>query len=308
MTSVGQRTGRRHGVGIPVFGIVLTTVGTILLLNTFDVLRWAVWLDMWRLWPLLLVLAGLKLLFPPFHPLLMLLISAAAVGGAVGFAFAVSEGELFTADFTTFNYEIERSGSESLDLDINFGAGTLRVRPLLPSDQRLLAVEFFDDEGSVDISAKSEGGTREVSINLSSDGIPFISRSGDDREWIVLINQAAVTNLNIDGGAGKFVLDLTDTSTVGFEVDIGAAELDVFTPAAAGHVVGSIDAGAADVSVTVPSGVAARIDNESGVSSVDIDSDRFPKSGGIHQSTDYSDASNRLELTIRAGVSSIVVK
>lgn len=307
MTSIGQGTSRRHRVGIPVFGIILTIVGTVLLLNTFDVLRWVVWLDMWRLWPLLLVLAGLKLLFRPFHPMLMLLISVAAVGGAVGFAFAVSEGELFTADFTTFNYEIERSGSESLDLDLNFGAGTLRVQPLLPSDQRLLAVEFFDDEDDVDISAKSEGGTREVSINLSHDGIPFISRGGDDRQWTVLINPAAVTNLNIDGGAGKFVLDLTDTSTVRFEVDIGAAQLDVLTPAA-GQVVGSIDAGAADVSVTVPSGVAARIDNESGVSSVDIDSDRFPKSGGIHQSVGYADASNRLQLTIRAGVSSIVVK
>ena len=302
------RTKRRSGVSLPIFGTVVVAAGVILTLNTLDVLRWTVWLDMWRLWPLVLVLLGVKVIFHRFHPALMLAIVAASVGASVGFAFAVSEGGLFGADFTEFEFAVQRGGNESLSLDIDFGAGTLNIGALAQSDTRLVHVTFNDDDADVERSTRMSGDTRQVSLKVDSGGIPFIGRSGSKREWTVLIHPLAQTTLSIDGGAGEFELDLRDTRVTSFDADIGAAELDIELPAGAGQIEGTIAAGAADITVVVPQGVAARIDNDSGVSSVNIDSDRFPKREDVHESDGYEVAENRVNLRIRAGASRISVK
>lgn len=44
------------------FGIVLIFIGGLFLLNTFDIVPWIVWSQLWKFWPLLLVFSGLKLL------------------------------------------------------------------------------------------------------------------------------------------------------------------------------------------------------------------------------------------------------
>jgi hypothetical protein len=54
-------------------------------------------------------------------------------------------------------------------------------------------------------------------------------------------------------------------------------------------------------------GVAANIRIKSGIASVNVNS-RFPRlDGGMYQSSDFSTASNRIDMTINAGVGSIEV-
>ena len=99
-------------------------------------------------------------------------------------------------------------------------------------------------------------------------------------------------------------LDLRDLQISDLDVDAGAADLDITMPSGAGHVAANIDAGAASIDVIIPPGVAARITRTSGLSSIDIDSNRFPKSGGLHVSPDIDTAQNRVEIKLRVGASS----
>jgi len=64
-------------------GTWFVCAGTILLLNTLDRLSWGVWIDLLRLWPLLLISLGLRWTFvrTPLHPL-VLLGPLLVVGGA----------------------------------------------------------------------------------------------------------------------------------------------------------------------------------------------------------------------------------
>lgn len=308
MAETGKNPERRHTANIPVFGVMLTAASIILLLNTLDVLPWDVWRELWRLWPVLLILAGVKFVIPSMHPLVVFLLSIITVGVVLGFAFYVAEDDRFSTDFEAFEYELVRGTATSLDLDLDFGAGELNILPLPADDTRLVVAELFDDKNHVDIDESMSGSTRELTIRLESSGFLFFGGGGDGREWTLRINPAIPTTINIDGGAGQFVLDFEDTLVQGFDINVGAVDLDLTAPANAGHVDGTIDAGAADITVRVPDGVAARIDTDTGVSSVNIDSDRFPKTGNVNASTDYSTATNRLDLSIDAGASSITVR
>ena len=205
MASNPEGSYRKRKAGIPIFGILVTSAGIILLLNTIGVIDWEVWADLWRLWPALLVLVGLKILIGSFSPLISILVSIAAIAGAVTFAFVISESDLFEAEFSRFTYELESVGVEQLDLDINFGAGELKIEALDASDSRLIAVEFFDDESHVDRSNSISGSTIRVRLEIDEKGFPSFVTRGDDREWTVKINPSIATNLNVDGGAGSFI-------------------------------------------------------------------------------------------------------
>ena len=137
--------------------------------------------------------------------------------------------------------------------------------------------------------------------------LPFAGPRGR-REWEVLVRPGIPVTLDLDGGASAYILDLSGLRVVSFDLSTGATSVELTAPASAGHVDGTIQGGAASYQVTIPEGVAARIDVDSGLSSVEIDEDRFPKTGDVHQSANYDSAENRINLTISAGVSSIEVR
>jgi hypothetical protein len=55
--------------------------------------------------------------------------------------------------------------------------------------------------------------------------------------------------------------------------------------------------------------VAARIRVKTGIASVNVDSNRFPRQdGGLYESADYATAANRADITIDTGVGSVEIK
>src|SRR5919197_5037441 len=72
---------RRRSIVGPTLLIVL---GGLLLLNNLGVLPWEVWGNLWRLWPLVLILVGLELLVGHRGtPLWLFVIAAVVVVGAL---------------------------------------------------------------------------------------------------------------------------------------------------------------------------------------------------------------------------------
>lgn len=52
---------RRHGGG-SFFGLIIIFLGLIFLLNNFGILSWNIWNELWKFWPVLIILLGLKVL------------------------------------------------------------------------------------------------------------------------------------------------------------------------------------------------------------------------------------------------------
>lgn len=53
---------------------------------------------------------------------------------------------------------------------------------------------------------------------------------------------------------------------------------------------------------------AAMFVSESGLSSIDVDGARFPKSSGVHMSPDYETAENRVDIELHVGAASVTVR
>jgi len=130
---------------------------------------------------------------------------------------------------------------------------------------------------------------------------------GKGLEWNFGLSDDLPIDLVFEVGAVEAHLDLTALNVKNISLQTGASSTSLKMPAAAGTTYLKIEAGAASVNVQVPEGVAARIESEHGLASVNVDQERFPKLGGVYQSPDYEGAENKADIRIETGVSSIEI-
>lgn len=56
------KTKKRQPLADSWFGVLLVSIGVLFLLNNFGIVPWSVWGQLWRLWPMILILGGVRLL------------------------------------------------------------------------------------------------------------------------------------------------------------------------------------------------------------------------------------------------------
>lgn len=193
---------------------------------------------------------------------------------------------------------VPRRDLTSATVRIRFGAGTLDVGSAAPGN--LVDGRF---RGGV---VKRELGPGIVDLEQdTSYGMPWLQR---ESAWTVGLTREVPLDLKVEAGASRTRLDLSETQTRRLEIKTGASETTVSLPRAAGMTDVKAEAGAASMTFTVPTGVAARIHGTVALGSIRVDEERFPRFGSDYQSPDYGSATNRVDLDINGGVGSVRVR
>ena len=292
----------RWAGGIPISGFIILGLGVLLLLQTTGVVPWRAWAEIWRFWPVALIAIGVNLVFGRRFPMLagilvVVLLAAAVTGAAV---YAASGPDLVTNTFREPIGELQ-----SVDVHVDFGAGTLVVRSAAQGTEDLIGATFETPGRQADISLARAG--EQGTLDISSEGGPFFG-FGARANWDIALSPTPEVTLDVDGGAADVELDLSDLRVTGLDVSIGAANVDIVLPAAAGETQAVVSSGASNIEIDVPEGVAMRITSASGLSSVDVDTSRFPRLDDAWQSPDYDTATNRILLELRVGAANVDVR
>lgn len=307
---------------MPLAALLLLILGIVLLLNTTGLVGWEIWWEIFRFWPLILIAVGLNIVLAPRFPLLSTLVVAVIFAAGVGAAYLskqTSESYGYQLGYESA-YSSNPADIHTLEMDIGFGAGSLAIGSDMSDFQgdlffvRSTGIDFAVDETrneGVSEVALSLDGTETLrsdddgwNVNIDLFGL---FRSLGDIDWDVGLSPDVIVRLDIDAGAADIDLNLRDVSLETLDMDIGAADADIDLPANAGHTDVYIDAGAADIDIAVPANVAARIELDSALISLDVDTSRFPGSDGMYQSHGYDTAQNRVYISINAGVSDISI-
>ena len=256
------------------WGIVLIVLATLLLFNQQGWLKGDIF---GYFWPAVIILFGIWLLI-----------------GALGKGRSGVKAQ-------TISIPLESVRSARIKLD--HAAGRLNIQAGAASTE-LLNGSFGAE---VDYKSKLEADQLQVKLRTSPDFWAWYP--GESLDWDIRLNGDIPLNLKIDSGASASTLDLTDLKVVELDIDTGASSTEVSLPANAGNTLVDIDSGAASLNIHIPTGVAARIKVKSGIASVNVDLQRFPRlDGGLYQSADYATAANRADITIDTGVGSVEIK
>ena len=303
---------RQSGFG---FAGGLILLGVFGLLWNLEVLPDGFWGEFWTLWPLLLVAVGVNLVLSRQRAWLGSLAALTVVAGSLVAAWVLAVANPSTSHSLSINSEsisVTSDGAQSARLNLILAAGDLSLTGGAPAGLLLSG----GSQGSVAqaseqrVSVSRSGSRSTMDVRLNADwNFQFPPRRGSSSSsrWILRHAEGIPTDIRIETGASDLDLDLRELNVQSLNVDGGAADIDVVLPANAGRTSAEFNIGAADLDITVPAGVAAEIDFEGGISSLNIDESRFPKQGDLYVSPDFESAANRVTIKIEAGVSDITI-
>jgi hypothetical protein len=196
---------------------------------------------------------------------------------------------------------IPLEGATSAHIRLNHGAGRLTLHSGAGSGE-IINGTFGN---GLSYTSRMEGSRLEVKLRTSQQ--PWAWWPGESLDWDIHLNRDVPLSLKIDSGASASILDLNDLKVTDLDIDTGASSTELNLPANAGNTHVDIDTGASSLKVSVPEGVAATIRVKSGIASININN-RFSRIGsGLYQSAEFATATNRIDMTIDAGVGSIEV-
>jgi len=258
------------------WGSILVLIGLIYLLDTMGVFR-NLNINIWSLiWPIILIAFGLWMLF----------------------------GTVLRGSTKTEHVNISLEGASSARLRLVHGAGRLRINAGAgPGD--LVEGDFG---GGLESKTRREGDNLDVTMRMPDQFYPWIWGSGSLLDWTFGLNCDIPLSLDIKTGASETSIDLTDLQVKDLKLQTGASSTTVTLPVKAGYTRVDIESGVASTNIRLPSGVAARISAHGGLSSINVDTTRFPRQGDLYQSSDYDSASNKVEVKIQTGVGSIDIR
>lgn len=231
--------------GLVFWGVALITAGAVALAIQSGVIAGGGLRDLWRFWPVVLIVIGIAVIAArtPFA-LVATLIAGLIVGGLAGtlvggwpegFNVGCSEGaDELASEQGSFG------GEASVELDFN--CGMLAVSTAAGSDWSVDAryaggaqPEITSSDGSLRVAADADG--------------PF-GFADRRQEWDVLLPTDSDLDLSVEANAAEGDLDLDGATLTRFAVDANAGEVDVRLPGASVSDF-SLDANAGSVSIDV---------------------------------------------------------
>ncbi|HEY3176709.1 MAG TPA: DUF5668 domain-containing protein [Candidatus Polarisedimenticolia bacterium] len=290
------RARRRTYKGIS-FGTTLICAGTVLLLNTTGLLGWGVWWSLAKLWPILLISLGLRLIFSyTWAHALCLLGPLLVVLSTFWVATTYNEAaERPSADMTsaaTMDLDCPAAaGASSQRLNIDFAAGDLTIAsvaaaPASPAPAGAGAAPPLPPGihghlrylGREPRRSCGSGGNLRVSPTQYVDGFFIITPWQDRfRGWEARLSSGAPLDLDIDLAAASSDLDLRSFVIKSLSMDMAASSVALRLGPPAGKVGVRIEGAAASLEVTLPEGTCFTVSRDRILNTLDIE----PSSSGL---------------------------
>ncbi len=301
---MSDRDGRRRG-GV-IGPVILIGLGIIFLLNNLGVLSWSIWGTLIRLWPILLVAAGLDLILGRrsiWGSLAALVLTFAILGVAL----SLSGAEVGLGRQVRSEEIVQPLGEvDGAELSIDPGIGVLSVGAA--SDSTNLV------EGTVDLARREdlartytvEGDTGVFVLGTQAGAFgPFAVGWGGQRLWDLELSPDVPLRLEADLGVGEMSINLTGLNVEWLAVEQGIGQARITLPAE-GRFEARIEGAIGQTIVVIPEGLAARVRLDTGISGRQIGGE-YRCDGDVCTSPDYETAEHRVDLEVGQAIGNIVI-
>jgi hypothetical protein len=250
--------------------VVLIGIGLVWLLSNLGIIQTGSTLALLRLWPVLLILAGIDLLFSRRWPWLGALLGLLTLAGVIALLVAApSLGILQSPEAQTKT--IAEPLGQARQAQLNLDMTTYPTRLTRTSGDQLISGEI-DYVGDL---LYTVGGGETPAIQIAQVNDPagwfdWTSTLGQDMRWDLALNDQVEWDLVIDGGSGSSELDLTGLTLTGFQADFGSGSSQVRLPATAPGYDARIDSGSGSLRLWLPAETDLNLELDSGSGSVTL--------------------------------------
>jgi hypothetical protein len=270
------------------FGWFLLVIGFVWLLANVGVITWSVFASLRILWPLIIIVAGINIIFRDRTVKVITWLLLLAVVIVYGY-FYEGKPDRFgdtAGEITTIEMEDEISRAV---LDIGLGAINMGISP-----GAVNLIEADIGIPGVIQNYKSEG--NKAFIKFSKHNY-VIFKNYKSSKAVFSLNKDVIWDLDIKTGAVKADMDLTDLKVEKVEIKGGAGDIDLKLGGRHRETNVVIKGAAMDVTIEVPRNAGVKIDRSGLAFSIDTENG-WEKSGMRMQTHGYDEADVKINIDV----------
>jgi hypothetical protein len=297
-----------HHRGGLVGPVLLVGLGLIFLGQNLGWVREDIWLSLLRLWPLILVAAGIDLLIPRrsiWGTLLSLVLVVAVFAGGFWLS-GVSAGGAREGQIETVS--IPLANATRAEIHFNPPVAALELRALSGSQAAVEGTVPRGGYGRVRTESTISGSTAQVEVTAT--GAYIIPAFGPrDETWRFGLTPAVPLDLEVSMGLGLIEADLTGLDIASLDVELGLGQVVITLPAE-GSFSGNVSGAIGQMIVVIPEGSAVRIRMTTAIGGM-----RTPDGGRSidvgdkeYTSPNYETAQDRIDLQIEQAIGAIIIR
>ena len=294
----------------PLDGILIGTIGLVLLYNTLGIVPYSFWLELVTLWPVLIIALGFSILGGVTRNRIIAALPTLIIIATLLFALFYVSGPLRPRiELTSVNKSRAAiPGVKTGEATIDFSVGELDLGSTgMLYD--LNAREFGDERGpQIDFSRTDE----KVEIGLKARDDVHFYKWDEQRAWNLMLSKDIDWRLKVDAGVSDSDLDLSELDVSSVDIDGGVGSMRVRIGDRSERVDAKIDTGVSECRIMVPKSSGVRLSLDRGLSAVDfrdIDLDKISENGlTVYETKGFANASKKIDLDVDMGVASFIVE
>jgi hypothetical protein len=305
------------------WGLIFVFVGTIFLLENFDIIDFS-WRYIWHFWPLLLIITGVNIVFANSKSK-----SGAIIIGVItllalsfltfkGLEQRTSESRRWSwnwdsdedeeetdkdsSNFSTYSEDYSSNYKEAT-LNVYGAASTFEIETgadkLFESEIKETSNRYFLKKTETDSSVVLEFRTKNENTN-------FNFKNDEYSKVRMKINDNPIWDINLKMGAGKIDFDFSKNKVKNVSLKGGAAEFNVKLGDLYNDVDLTAETGVAEIKIAIPKNSGCKIKTQTGLSSKDFQG--FTKnSDGTYETENFKTSPNKITISLKGGLSDFEV-
>lgn len=308
-----------------IFGVVLVFIGIFLLLYNLDLIRWSIFDVAFDLWPLIFIALGASIVFNDKKTIKTLVwVGFLAIIIAYGFYLQYTDYQLHTNNNSDININSNSNSisnnsnsrySESISylldnktkrasLDLELGGVNLEIGST--SDTSLLNgyVESRDVDKKLDYSNNGE----EAQIVLKERNNRINLKGNKGYKSSLNLSDKIFWDIDGDIGAVDGNMDFRNLRVNNLDLDFGAGDIDLLLGNNVENLNVNIDAGATDISITVPKDLGVRVKLDGAIKSSNLKNLNWKQENGWYVSPNYDSSLSKASIDVDMGVGNFELK
>lgn len=292
------------------WGLFFLSLGTLFFLDKYEVINTDFYF-IWDLWPVVFVFIGLMVITKDtFAKPIISAVFGMYVGLMVfGALNNTISGRFVKAEFNEDEFHTVQKFSEPYDEDVKFadlylnaGIGICEInrstRELVRGISRGTKVDYY-------FNTEKAGDKAKVTLDLDKEN--FKIRDGSIKTKLALqLNEEPVWDLDLEIGAAKAYLDLTDYKIRRIKLKTGATDTKMKLGELYNQTYIDVKMGAAALEIKIPREYGCKIDGEMVLVKKDL-KDFIEKDDDFYETENYDTTDNKIIINVEGAVASLRV-
>jgi hypothetical protein len=297
----------RHHRGGLVGPVLLVGIGLVLLAQNLGWVRGDIWLSLLRMWPLILIAAGIDLLVPrrsAWGTLLSLLLILAVFAGGFWLS-GVGLGGARAGE--TESVSIPLGDATRAQIHFSPPVAALELAELKGSNAVLEGSVPRVGYGQVHTESARSGSTAVIDVTASGVFV-FPAFGPRDDTWRFGLTSKVPVDLEVSTGVGLVDANLTGLSISDLDIEMGVGRVVITLPAA-GSFTGDVSGAIGEIEVIVPEGVGVRVQVDAALATMITPTGQaFGPGEHEYTSSDFSTSKHRIELRIAQAIGAVIIR